>query len=353
MSAGKIKVLLVDDSQITLSLLKRALAKASEIEVVGTARDGAEALELIPRLQPNVICTDLHMPRMNGLELTREIMTRFPKPILVVSVSVEKDADAQNVFSLLEAGAVDVYSKPRGGQDIENTRWTNELISKIKILSGVIVFRKALKSTIQNGSELKPITSISQSGKVSILAIGTSTGGPKALQTILPNLPGHFPIPVVCVQHISTGFLSGLIEWLSTQCKLKIKIAQPGEPPRPGFIYFPPEERHLEMDYSGNFVLSACSRYPAENHCPSVNVMFNSVAEFYGRTTLGIILTGMGSDGAEGMQRIYLAGGTTIAQDEKSCVVFGMPQKAIELKAIRYVLSIDEISAAILKIVGM
>jgi len=336
-----VSVLLVDDSLIALTILSRMLSTSPDIQVVGKARSGREALELIPRLQPAVVCTDLHMPDMDGLELTKEIMARFPRPILVVSAAVHPE-DIHNVFSLLEAGAIDVLPKPRGGLAADEQRVTQELVSKIKIISGVVALTRRPK--------LSPGLAKSEAGPSSapvpprprIVAIGASTGGPQALRTILAQLPIDFPAPILCVQHISDGFLEGLVEWLANQCAMPVKIAQSGEQPLPGTVYFPQEGTHLEIDKSGRLVCSHTA--PVDGHRPAVTATFKSVAEYCGEAAIGILLTGMGSDGAQGMQEIFEAGGITIAQNEETSVVFGMPKQAIARGAVKYVLPVHKIA---------
>jgi len=341
MRPNPIRVLLVDDSPVALTILQRLLSTAPEIEVVGTARHGREALALIPQLQPAVICTDLHMPVMDGLALTREVMLRYPRPILVVSVSVQQD-NAQNIFRLLDAGAIDVCPKPRSGlaSDYEPVR--QELIDKIKILAGVVVFRKHRSASPTPAAPNNGPPPLVRPAAVRIVAIGASTGGPQALQTILTALPPDFPVPILCVQHISDGFLQGLVDWLAAQCRLKVQIAPPGELPVPGTIYFPQEHTHLEIDAQGRLRCSLAP--PLAGHRPAVTVTFQSIARHYGSAAVGVLLTGMGRDGAEGMQAIAQTAGITIAQDEESCAVFGMPQQAIALGAAQYVLPVHDIA---------
>lgn len=341
MPSAPVSVLLIDDSLIALTILSRMLSTSPDIQVVGKARSGREALELIPRLQPAVICTDLNMPDMDGLQLTKEIMERFPRPILVVSAAVHPE-DAHNVFRLLEAGAIDVLPKPRGGLAADEQGVAQELIRKIKIISGVVALTRRQKivsglTPLQTGpsSPLPP-------ARPRIVAIGASTGGPQALRTILAQLPADFPAPVLCVQHISDGFLGGLINWLAAHCVMPMKIAQPGEQPLPGTIYFPQEGTHLEVDKGGRLVCS--HKAPVDGHRPSVTATFKSVAEYCGDAAIGVLLTGMGSDGAQGMQEIFEAGGITIAQNEESSVVFGMPKQAIALGAVKYVLPVNKIA---------
>jgi two-component system chemotaxis response regulator CheB len=338
----RIKVLLVDDSPIALTVLKKILASCPEIEVAGTARNGQEALQLIPKLQPRVICTDYHMPVLNGLQLTREIMANFPRPILVVSVSAEEGS--ANVFNLLEAGALDIFPKPSGGLAAYSPEIAQNLIKKIKIIAGVKVFRKNLPPTAPRAAAPplpKPAT-LKFEGPLRLVIIGTSTGGPPALRTILAGLPASFPLPIICVQHITDGFLPGLLEWLALQCRMQVRVAAAGEKPLPGIIYFPPEQHHLQFDPQGRFVTS--QEPPVNGHRPSVSLTMRSAAASYGPEVLGILLTGMGKDGAEGLLDIARAGGITIAQDEASSVVFGMPRQAIELGAAKYVMSVTEVA---------
>ncbi|NET16226.1 MAG: chemotaxis-specific protein-glutamate methyltransferase CheB [Okeania sp. SIO1H6] len=363
-----IKILIVDDSPVALIVLKRIFAVSPEIEIVGTAKNGLEALKLIPQVQPDVICTDLHMAFMNGLEFTREVMQKYPRPILVISNSVQK-YDTQNVFKLLEAGAVDVLPKPETGLTSDYEITQQELINKIKILSGVKVFTQYRRNInrvkqenqpkifVQNRKDKLvniPIVSTKKtipkyslaSKKIKVVAIGASTGGPQALKTIFQNLPANLSVPIICVQHISKGFLTGLINWLAHECQLPVKIASYGELPQAGVVYFPPEEHHLELNNMGKFV---CSKTPfLGGHRPSITVTFNSVANFYASFAAGILLTGMGRDGADGMVAIAKAGGLTIAQNEATSVIFGMPKEAIDLGAAKYILSINDITPVLL-----
>ncbi|MGF1524117.1 MAG: chemotaxis-specific protein-glutamate methyltransferase CheB [Leptolyngbyaceae cyanobacterium] len=345
-----IRVLLVEDSPIALNILKRMLESSPEIEIVGTATTGVEALALLATIRPDVICTDFFMPHMDGLELTSQVMTSNPLPILVISGSVQED-DSQRIFQLLEAGAVDVCPKPIFGLSAQNSVFTQSLINKVKVLSGVKVFRKKRSPFLkrQRSHHTAQETPAGPTYRPKVIAIGASTGGPMALQELLGSLPRTFPLPILCVQHISSGFLEGLISWLAMTCQLRIQIAPMGERPKPGTIYFPPERQHLLIDNQGQFVHSQDP--PVDGHCPSVTKTFTSLAEFYGRRTLGILLTGMGRDGADGMKAIVEAGGLTIAQDEATSVVFGMPKEAISLGAARHILPIQKIAPTLLKIV--
>lgn len=337
MKPTPIPVLLVDDSPLVLTVLKRILASSPDLQVVGTAKHGQEALSLIPRLKPRVICTDLHMPEMNGLEFTKQVMATHPCPILVISDYVQKE-DQANVFQLLEAGALDVFPKPRSGQGEDYARLAQELIAKIKLLSGVVVFRK-MRGAVRPTAAPRP--RLAGGPPYRLVAIGASTGGPHAFQALLSSLPADFPVPIVCVQHISEGFLTGMVDWLSASAAVRIALACPGDFPQPGVAYFARDGAHLEFDQDGRFCASAAEPY--QGHRPSVNALFQSVAQCFGKSAVAILLTGMGRDGAAGMQAVARAGGLTIAQNEESSLVFGMPKEAIALNAVSHVMPLAEI----------
>lgn len=364
MPSVPIRVFLVEDSPIAMTILKRIFEGTPEVQVVGTATNGLEALEAIPSLQPDLICTDFHMPKMGGVELTRRLMEVYPRPILVISASVQEE-DRDNVFRVLEAGALDVFPKPRTGLSSEYEKNKADLIHKVKLLAGIKVFTQhrstAPASTTTASPAAKPAASatpaLSHLAAPSllpldiraprILAIGASTGGPQALKVLLSGLPSTFPVPVVCVQHISEGFLGGLVSWLGQSCALQIQEAQAGARPQAGFVYFAPDHCHLTIDGRGCFQL--LKQPPVMGHRPSVTTLFNSVAAYYRRSAIGVLLTGMGSDGAVGLQAMVQAGAHTIAQDEASCVVFGMPKEAIALGAAKQVLPIEAIAPTLLK----
>lgn len=336
-----IRVLLVDDSPIALHIMQRLLSRWPDIQVVGTAANGREALNLLPALNPDVICTDLHMPVMDGLEFTREVMYKYPRPILVVSISVEPGSS--NVFRLLEAGAVDFYPKPHAILEADQEKLARELANKIRILSGVHVFRRA---RVEQGATLLPnILSLRPRANVRIVVIGASTGGPQALHEILSHLPAGFPVPVVCVQHIGSGFLTEMIAWLAEVSPLPVRIAAQGEVPQAGVVYFAPEDVHLELDGGGRFDLSQA--LPCDGHKPSITVTLRAAARCFGAGTVGVLLTGMGRDGADGMANIAAAGGLTIAQDEASSAVYGMPREAVALGAAQQILPLEQIAQAL------
>ena len=338
---SKIRVLLVDDSPLVLNFLRRLLSRSPEIQVVGTAANGKEGLHMVLTLNPDVVCTDLHMPVMDGLEFTRAVMSTFPCPILVVSVSV--DPGSANVFQLLEAGAVDVFPKPRSIIDTDFDAVASDLASKIRILAGVKVFRRrniAHVAAISKPAEL-PLPQF----QPRMLVIGGSTGGPQALREILAYLPATFRLPLVCIQHIGSSFLSEMVTWLAEVSTMPVRKAIQGELPQPGVIYFAPENAHLEFDNGGRFTLSLAD--PVDGHRPSVTVTMRSAAHCFGAGTVGVLLTGMGRDGADGMASIAAAGGITIVQDEATCVVYGMPKEAVALGAAQHILPLDNIAPAL------
>jgi two-component system, chemotaxis family, protein-glutamate methylesterase/glutaminase len=336
------KVLLVEDSLIALNLLQRLLKSSSEVEVVGIARNGREALELIPQVNPAVICTDLHMAPIDGLELTKEVMAKFPRPILVISNSVQED-DTRNIFGLLQAGAVDIFPKPTSGDYTEYEQVKDRLLAKIKMLSQVTVKARTISAkAIENIGNINN----NDAGNLRAIAIGASTGGPQAIHKIITSLPADLPVPIICAQHIGDGFLTGLISWLKEDAHLNVKVAQIGETPAPRTVYFAPEKAHLEFDAEGKFIYS--NFVTATGTCPSIDTLFKSVARIYGRSSASILLTGMGTDGVVGTEKIKAAGGITIAQDEQSCLVFGMSKLAIASGAVGHVLSLPEIAPFLL-----
>ena len=336
-----IKVLLVEDSLIALELLQRLLKSSPEVEIVGTARNGREALELIPQVNPSVICTDLHMAPIDGLELTQVVMAKFPRPILVISNSVQED-DTRNIFGLLQAGAVDIFPKPTSGDYKEYEQVKQRLLAKIKMLSQVTVkARTSAQLRVTSAS-----ANINDPGTLGAIAIGASTGGPQAIHKLVTSLPQDFPIPLICAQHIGDGFLTGLISWLKEDAHLNVKVAQMGETPAPKTVYFAPERAHLEFDAQGKFIYSNFTS--ATGTCPSIEALFRSVARIYGRSSASILLTGMGTDGVVGTEAIAVAGGMTIAQDEQSCLVFGMSKLAIASGSVGHILSLSEIAPFLL-----
>lgn len=342
MSEHKIRVFLVDDSETALFILKKLITQQPDMEVVGTAKTGKEALGLIPKARPDILCTDFYMPRMDGLELTKKIMGINPLPILIVSGLLSKN-DQTKVFPILEAGALDITNKP-SGLDLED-KTNGDFIQKIRILSKVYVFkkRKFSKTNIEENTENFP-----SPFHYSLLIIGASTGGPLALKTILSDFPANFPLPIICIQHIENGFLNGFVEWLNLNIKLHAKIMENNESPKPGIIYFPKENYHLLISQTGK-LMSSQEHLTLQPHRPSIDVSMKSIAAHYGDEVIGVLLTGMGKDGGQGMLAISKVGGLTIVQDATTSVVNGMPEEAIKLHAAQHILPINHIAAFIKK----
>ncbi|NWF59695.1 MAG: response regulator [Fischerella sp.] len=357
MQFSKKKVVLIEDSPVALEILQRLLNSSPDVDVVGTARDGVEGLEVISQTNPDVICTDLLMDNMDGLELTKRIMAEDPRPILVISNFVQK-TDIDNVFRLLQAGAADVFPKPSTDSPTDYEKLKAALIAKIKVLSSMKVTLKGQQQLMTapvelstSGSILRRESLITNVGsRIKVICIGASTAGLQTIQKILSQLPSNFPLPVICTLHLSEGILSGLVNWLSSECQLRVKIAQVGEYPLPGTVYFAPEKHHLELDSLGKFAYAQA--LPGEKHCPSITITFKSIANFYSRATVGVLLSGLGSDGAEGLQMISQVGGMTIAQNEKSGAIFGMVKEAIALGAAQNLLEVEEIAPFLLKTIS-
>jgi two-component system chemotaxis response regulator CheB len=349
------KVVLVEDSPVALEILQRLLNSSPDVDVVGTARDGIEGLEVINRTQPDVICTDFMMEKMDGLEMTQRVMAEDPRPILVISNFVRK-TDVDNVFRLLQAGAADVFPKPSTDSPTDYEQLKSALVTKIKVLSNMKVTAKRPGQSLN----AKPMTSgafssnqplmTNVSSRVKAIAIGASTGALPAIQKIVCQLPANFPLPIICTVHVSTGVLSGLVNWLSGECPLRVKIAEVGESPAPGTVYFAPEKNDLELDSRGKFIYTDCPE--TNKHCPSITATFKSIARVYGKATAGVLLTGLGRDGAEGLQAIAQAGGITVAQEEKGGAAFGMVKEAMGLNAVQQVLGIDKIAPFLLKTIS-
>lgn len=345
--SSPVRVLIVEDSLLQLHIIKSVLDADDGIDVVGTAVNGAEALKLLLTIRPDVICTDYHMPVMDGLEFIKRALEIYPCPILVLSISVQPH-QVDNIFKLLSAGAIDVMAKPKTTGGVISKEDGKKLIEKIQILSGVKYIRP--NHNHQSKPELADACLVPRLVRPKAILIGASTGGPQALEAILPNLHRQFPIPIICVQHISNGFLEGMLEWLSSITYLSVEIAQLGDIPKPGHLYFPPEGRHLVVESDGRFNLLMPTA--EEIYCPSINRLFNSAAQAYAPDVVALLLSGMGEDGVAGINAVYKAGGMTLAQDEGSSIIFGMPAAAILSGSICKVLHSSDIAAYLNELLG-
>jgi two-component system chemotaxis response regulator CheB len=340
----RIRVMIVEDSPVVRELLLHILSTDPQLEVVGLASDGVEAMELLARVKPDVVTVDMSMPRMSGFEVTRRLMETRPLPIVIISASWNPD-EVATTFSAVEAGAVAVVAKPHGLRHADYAVTASRLVQTVKAMSEVKVVRRWSRSSMpvaQSAPANPRPRRETRPARVCLVAIGASTGGPVVLQTILAKLPRDFAAPVLIVQHIAAGFLPGLADWLSTTTGFQIRIAAQGDPLLPRHAYLAPDGSHLCVQ-GGKILLN--SDDPDEGLRPSVAHLFGSVVLAYGTTAAGVLLTGMGRDGARELAIMRQKGAMTIAQDEASCVVFGMPGEAVRLGAAEYVLSPEGIAA--------
>jgi two-component system chemotaxis response regulator CheB len=310
-----IRILVVDDSQTMRSALISLLAAEKDLHVVGQAKDGVEAVQKARALRPDVITMDLNMPQLDGLGATAAIMAESPSRVLVVC-QVSEDRQLDLSFRAMAAGALEVLPKPGfGAADLR--QFGRRVAEAVRLMAEVPVVRRYRSAHPGAGRRLRP-------GGVGAVGIVASTGGPPALATVLRALPAGLSAPVLIAQHIAAGFTAGLVRWLSEVSPLRIQAAQQGATALAGHCYLAPDECDLEIDDHG--VLS--TPRSTSVHCPSGNRLLHSLARAYGSRAIGIVLTGMGDDGAQGLLAIRHAGGATYAQDEESCVVFGMPHAA-------------------------
>jgi len=340
----RIRVLIVEDSPVVRELLVHILGADPDLEVVGIAVDGIEAMELLERVKPDVVTVDMSMPRMSGFEVTRRIMESNPLPIVIISASWEP-SEVTTTFAAVEAGAVAVVAKPHGPGHADHASASHRLVQTVKAMSQVKVVRRwarAGSQEVRPSAPIRPVRAGSSAARIRIVAIGASTGGPLVLQTLLSNLPKRYAAPVLIVQHIAAGFLPGLADWLGKTTGFPIRIASHGEPLMNGHAYLAPDGIHMGVQ-SGRIALMRGE--PRDGLRPSVGHMFDSVAAAYGAAAAGVLLTGMGRDGAEELGSMRRKGAMTIAQDEESCVVFGMPGQAVRLGAAEYILSPPRIAA--------
>jgi two-component system chemotaxis response regulator CheB len=329
---GPIRVLVVDDSPLVRQVLGRLLEADPAVRVIGYAGDGKEAVEKTFQLRPDLITMDIRMPGMDGLQATEKIMAYRPTPILIVT-SARDRRGVQVTMEALAAGALEVVEKPTLMPDDSWEALGAPLVEKVKLLAGVkVITHLKGRSTLRAGRARPEEREKPQR----VVGIGVSTGGPGVLATILGALPLDFPLGLLIVQHITEGFMAGLVEWLGRQVRLPIRIAREGDPVRPGLALMAPEGVHLIVERGGRAHLRRA--LPVGGHRPSADVLLHSLAEVYGEAAVGVLLTGMGRDGAEGLQAVRNAGGCTIVQDEESCAVFGMPKAAIELGAAQSIL---------------
>lgn len=331
---AKLRVLVVEDSPTTRRMLVHLINRSPDMEVVGEATDGSEALDLTNKLNPDLILMDVVMPQMDGLEATRQIMQIRPIPVVLVSTTLGP-SEADIAFKAIKAGALTILQKPGAKSSAGEIA---QFLSTLRAMAGVQVIHHWNYSRAVPSTTSKPLTMAAPQ----IVAVAASTGGPAALSEIIWNLPPNFPLPIVIVQHITADFVPSMVSWLNHISKLPVQIASHGKPVMPGVIYVAPGSGHLTISSQHTFVIS---QLPTNaRFMPSGDILLGSVAQVYKEHAIGIVLTGMGDDGAHGLQAMKHAGAFTIAQDEASSVVFGMPCEAIRLGAARQVLALSKIA---------
>ncbi|MFZ0859070.1 MAG: chemotaxis response regulator protein-glutamate methylesterase [Candidatus Sulfotelmatobacter sp.] len=351
----QVHVLVVDDSAFMRTALSRMIASESGFEVIATACSGSDALEKIASLDPDVVTLDIEMPGLNGLQTLRCIMNQFPRPVIMVSAVTEEGAE--QTFDALAAGAFDYVPKKLSSTSLDIQHIRQDLVAKIRTAaqsrkSGPcdVFSRKPPQSSL-----LETWDTVSTIAPA-IVALGTSTGGPKALQEILPLFPRDFSVPILIVQHMPPGFAGPFAQRMNALCSVTVREATHGEPIQPGVVYIAPAGMHMTVgrpsDSRAIICLDTHPLHPHSEdrlHVPSVDVLMKSVAEAFRSLALGVILTGMGSDGAEGMKAIHRLGGLTIGQDEASCTVYSMPRACAELGVLSRVVSLSDIPGQILQ----
>ena len=336
-----IRVLIVDDSAVVRKIFTEELSRDSELEVVGTAPDPFVARDKVVNLNPDVMILDIEMPRMDGITFLKKIMRHYPMPVIIVSSLTPKGGELS--LEAMDAGAMDVLCKPGVAYTVGDV--SVKLIDKIKAVSKVNVQKSRIFSP-KKAVEGHLLAMTKTTNRV--VAIGASTGGTQALQDVLLRLPANGP-GIMIVQHMPEHFTRAFAERLNGQCTIEVKEAEDGDSVVPGKALIAPGNKHMLLRRSGAMYHAQIKNGPLVcRHRPSVEVLFNSVARYGGKNSLGIIMTGMGSDGAGGLLKMKESGAVTIAQDEKSCVVFGMPKEAIKKGAVDHTVPLNQISEAIL-----
>jgi two-component system chemotaxis response regulator CheB len=343
MTLKKIRVLIVDDSAIVRKIFSDELAKYPDIEVVGTAPDPFVARDKIVALKPDVITLDIEMPRMDGLTFLQKLMKYYPLPTIIVSSLTPKGGKL--TLEAMEIGAVDVIAKPGGSFSVGNM--SAQLAEKIRAASYARIAKKETVGTVHDGTPIKALAQTSYK----VIAIGASTGGTEALKAVLTKLPANAP-GMVIVQHMPANFTTAFAERLDSLCQISVKEAEDNDSVIPGLALLAPGNFHMILRRSGARYYVEVKTGPMVHHQrPAVDVLFKSTARYAGANAIGVILTGMGADGAQGLLEMKNAGAGTIAQDEQSCVVFGMPKEAIKLGAADKVVPLERIPTEMMRMV--
>ncbi len=338
-----IRVLIVDDSATARAVLREILESDPAIEVVATASDAFVARDKIVELKPDVVCLDVEMPRMDGITFLKKLMHYMPLPVVMVSSLTQ--SGAKTTLAALEAGAVDFVPKLHSHIYDSKDEMKDELLTKIKTAAKAKVFKKTLNTIAQaNTNSLAETTN-------KIVAIGASTGGTEALKDVLMGLPRNAPGTVI-VQHMPANFTAPFAQRLNSLCAMEVREAKNGDSITPGVVLIAPGDYHMVVRRSGaRYYVEIGSGEKISGHRPSVDVLFNSVAKIAGANAIGVILTGMGGDGAKGLLHMRNAGAKTIGQDEASCVVYGMPKTAYDMGAVEKQVSLDKVAHTILSFI--
>lgn len=339
-----IKVLVVENSLALCEFLTYILSSDPDIQVVGTASNGEEAIDAVNYYRPDVIAMDIHIPKMDGLEATRRIMETAPIPIVIVS-GIDDPQEKTKTFRAMEAGALAVLRRPVGIGQPDHEVEARRLVQTVKLMSEVKVVRRWPQKRVQPVLPSTGRVLASKPARAKVIALGASTGGPPVLQTILAMLPKDFLPPILIVQHMASGFITSFAEWLAQSSGLPVHVATHGELMLPGHVYVAPDECQMKVAHGGKIILTKDG--PENGLRPSVSYLFRSLAAVYGGNVVAGLLTGMGRDGAEELRLLKGKGATTFVQDKASSVVYGMPGEAIKLDAATFILAPDKIAAVL------
>jgi two-component system, chemotaxis family, protein-glutamate methylesterase/glutaminase len=345
-----LRVLVVDDSAYVRKVVREILSRSPFVEVVGTARDGREALDFVEELDPDVVTCDLIMPELDGVGFVREQMQRRPVPIIIMSVAKET---AEAALTAIDLGAIDFVQKPTALASEKIFEVSAELIEKVKAAGHIKLNRIAASPPPPPIATISEVVKIAGSHSVDLVAIGISTGGPQALKRLIPQLPAEFPVPVVMVMHMPVGYTEMYAAKLNEMCRLEVREAAEGDEVKPGRVFLAQAGRHLTLKReAGGKVVTHLDAKPFNMlHRPAVDVLFQSAAEVYGNRVLGVVMTGMGSDGKQGAAWIKSQGGLIFTEAESSCVVYGMPSVVMEAGLSDKSVALDDMARAILEVV--
>ena len=345
-----LRVLVVDDSAYVRKVIREILSRSPFVEVVGTARDGREALDLVEQLDPDVVTCDLIMPELDGVGFVREQMQRRPVPIIIMSVAKET---AEAALTALDLGAIDFVQKPTALASEKIFEVSAALIEKVKAAGNIALNRISTVPPEPSPVIREPAAKISGTHSVDMVVLGISTGGPQALKRLIPQLPESFPVPVVMVMHMPVGYTEMYAAKLNEQSQLEVREAAEGDEVKAGRVFLAPAGRHLTLkrDADGKVVVHLDAKPFDSLHRPSVDELFKSAAEVYGNRLLGIVMTGMGSDGKEGAAWIKSQGGVVFTEAESSCVVYGMPSVVMEAGLSDKSVALNDMARAIMEVV--